>query len=237
MKSINKFTPLGIKELFGITRKNASYIFFVPIFICLIFGLLILIPVSRRLGFWLLEENHPVEILTFIVFISGGVFGIIQTVKLSRIMDNLAVIFYVIFSFFLIIIAMEEVAWGQQFCSFDTPVNWKKINMQGETTLHNLKGMQGNTEILRIIFGFGGLCGIFLRNSFRFKKIGVPLILISWFVIIFFHASIDFLTDFVRFERADRAISRFSEVIELLIACSAFVYLFLNFRMLKRIKM
>ena len=136
---------------------------------------------------------------------------------------------YLIFSIFLFFIAMEEIAWGQWFFHFETPEEWAKINKQGETTLHNLEGIQGNSEILRIIFGVGGLIGIILNRFPEFKNISVPKILILWFLIIIFHGVIDFYADIVKINGSiDFALQESSELIELLIAGSAFLYLWLN---------
>ncbi|TGV01587.1 hypothetical protein [Flavivirga rizhaonensis] len=131
---------------------------------------------------------------------------------------------------------MEEISWGQWFFHFKTPESWAKINGQGETTLHNLQGLQGHSEILRMVFGLGGMLGIILGNLNKFKKISAPPVLISWFIIIFCHATVDFVQDRVSIStKYDFAIVKTSEFIELLIAGSSFLYFWLNFRMLKYI--
>lgn len=38
----------------------------------------------------------------------------------------------------LVVVAMEEIGWGQTLLGFATPSAWQAINHQGETTLHNL---------------------------------------------------------------------------------------------------
>ncbi|NMH88170.1 hypothetical protein [Flavivirga algicola] len=129
---------------------------------------------------------------------------------------------------------MEEISWGQWFFHFETPESWAKINGQGETTLHNLHGLQGHSEVLRMVFGLGGLFGIALGYFNKLKKISVPPILFLWFLIIFCHAAVDFIQDRVSISaRYDFAIVKTSEFIELLIAGSSFLYLWLNFRKLK----
>ncbi|MGZ0017104.1 hypothetical protein [Yeosuana sp. AK3] len=128
---------------------------------------------------------------------------------------------------------MEEISWGQWFLHFNTPINWEKINMQGETTLHNLKGMQGNSELLRILFGVGGLLGIILRSEFNFKFIGAPKVLMTWFIIIIVQSVVDTFTNMNNIPiNIDYAIQRISEFIELLIASSALIYLWMNFKFL-----
>ncbi|MCL6294931.1 hypothetical protein [Jejuia spongiicola] len=192
---------------------------------------------TENFGFWLLEENSPIELLTFIIFLFSGIFGIYTIRNLNFPLEKYVKLFYIIFSLFLILIAMEEISWGQWFFHFETPPEWAKINGQQETTLHNLNGMQGRSEILRMFYGAGGIFGVLLGFLNKFKKISAPIVLISWFLIIFCHAAVDYIQDGVSISmRYDFAIVKTSEFIELLIAGSSFLYLWLNFRMLKHDK-
>jgi len=130
---------------------------------------------------------------------------------------------------------MEEISWGQWFFHFETPESWKVINAQGETTLHNLGAMQENNDVLRLIFGLGGLLGIALRKITGFEKIGAPLILLLWFLIISFHAFLDMVVDSYDYHqyRIITPIIRFNELIEFLVAGASFLYLWLNSKLLK----
>lgn len=222
-------------QTYHITKKIAKTIFITPIISAILIGSLFAFPSTRNFGFWLLEENSPVEILTFIIFLWSGIYGICLTLKTKKPLKSEIKLYYILFSLCLILIAMEEISWGQWFFHFETPSEWAKINGQGETTLHNLKGMQGNSEILRMIFGLAGILGIPLRYFNRFKIISTPPILIFWFLIIFCHATIDFIQDRVSIsEQHDFAIVKTSEFIELLIAGSSFLYLWLNFRVIRK---
>ena len=121
-----------------------------------------------------------------------------------------------VFSVCLVILAMEEITWGQSFFHFETPEKWKAMNYQGETTLHNLNFMQSNRDNLLLVFGLSGLIGMFLRNHSKFKKIGVPVILLSWFVLIVFLAFLDILVDYiVIYKPLSNGIEKFAEIIEL----------------------
>lgn len=139
------------------------------------------------------------------------------------------------FHFYYFFVAMEEIAWGQWFFYFETPVEWAKINRQKETTIHNLEMMGGHNEILRMIFGMGGLIGVLIRNHPKFKQIGASKILLSWFLIIIFLSVLDFLEGeglMIINDTWNQAISSCSELTEFLIAVSGFLYIFLNFRLL-----
>ncbi|MFD1162293.1 hypothetical protein [Hwangdonia seohaensis] len=217
------------KDIAPINKKTATLIVFTPIVATLFIVLTLAVPPFRTFGFSLLKENNVVELLTFATFLIGGIFGLINTFKHSKYLGIGFSTFYGIFSFFLILIAMEEIAWGQWFFGFKTPENWIEINAQKETTLHNLKGMQGNTEFLRLAFGVGGLIGILLNKYSILKKINVHSILAIWFIIITLHAIVDIYSDFIELDKTlDLFLTLSSEFIELLIAGSAFLYLWIN---------
>ncbi|MCF7569079.1 hypothetical protein L3X37_11985 [Sabulilitoribacter arenilitoris] len=216
-----------------ISKKITLIIFITPFILTLIMGSFFIFRSTENFGFWLLEENSPIELLTFIIFLISGVFGIYTIRNINLPLEKYAKLFYIVFSLFLILIAMEEISWGQWFFHFETPREWSKINGQQETTLHNLNGMQGHSEFLRMFYGAGGVFGVLLGFFNKFKKISAPPVLISWFLIIFCHAVVDYIQDRVSISvRYDFAIVKTSEFIELLIAGSSFLYLWLNFRTL-----
>ncbi len=215
-------------------KINILYIiFFSPIIIMSIQAILVLNSSTWYYLFYtVLRENGPVEILTFLIFLIGGIFGLIFLFKNLKKMNKLFIFFYFIFSIFLILIAMEEISWGQWFFNFETPDHWKTLNFQGETNLHNLNGLQNHSDTFCLIYGIAGIVGILLRNSTFFKMIGVPIILLPWFLIITLHSIVDVLTDYYFTSSSGflYILERNREVIELLIAMSAFLYLWLNKR-------
>ena len=217
----------------GTGIKNAIIV--LPVLIAFVQALLWLHPKTRILSLWMLRENHPVELLTFILLAAAGIIGLVLAGKIRKDEETkLASTFYILFSLCLLVIAMEEVAWGQWFFGFETPEAWQSINRQGETTLHNVAGLQGHSEIMRLAFGIGGLIGIWFNVFPAFKKIAVPVLLLPWFTVITLHASIDVVNDIVTLQKQfDYAIEKTSELIECFIAISAFLYVWLNSRMMR----
>lgn len=129
---------------------------------------------------------------------------------------------------------MEEVAWGQWLFGFRTPSVMKEINVQGELTLHNVRGLQGHTEFLRVAFGLGGLIGVWFSFRQTFREIGAPAILLPWFLIITVLAGLDLYNDYYQIQRhIDDVVNRLSELDEMLIATSGFLFIWLNARMLE----
>jgi hypothetical protein len=211
-------------------KQKSGLVLLTPVVLLLFFFSMLVIPGTRATGLWLLKENHPVEVLTFGVFMAAGIYGLSSTKKsLNQKMPKFVVAFYFLFSLCLLLIAMEEIAWGQWFFKFSTPDYWKEINRQGETTLHNVGIMQDHTDSLHLVFGIAGLIGITLKKNRYFKFISAPLLLFPWFVVIVLQASVDVYVDSYSLGKGiDKGIQRLSELIELLIACSSFLYLWLN---------
>lgn len=202
-----------------------------------VFGIALALPATRAATYRILEENNVVELASFAVFVIGGAWGLRIARRFRKGGQGKCVAaFYALFAIVLIFIGMEEIAWGQQLVGFDTPKAMLEINMQGELTIHNIRGMQGNTEFLRLAFGLGGIAGVWLSAFDRFRKIGASALLLSWFLIIVVLSAFDLFDDYVKLPRGGRAITEISELVELLIALAAALYLALNERMLSALQ-
>ncbi len=188
------------------------------------------IPLTREFTLFVLDENSLVEVLTFAAFLAGGGIGLKHSFNLLKNKEPLYLIgFYLIFSLALIAIGMEEISWGQQFLGFDTPESFRNLNEQGETTIHNIKGMSGNSEYLRLFYGIGGVIGVFLMRYKRFRQIAAPMFLLPWFGLMIGHSLVDAFNDIVPIQKHfDALISELAELVELLIAVSAAIYVGFN---------
>lgn len=193
------------------------------------------IPATREFAFWVLRENHPVEIATFILLMIGAALS----VKLARAIRKsghsvLYTAFYIAFAAGLFLTAMEEIAWGQQFFGWSTPEGLRDVNMQGETTIHNIKGLHGNTEMMRLLFGIGGLVAVGIDHFTGNRFLGAKAVLLPWFAAITLHSVIDVTNDFVALQKEfDALISRLAELNELMISIAAILYINFNVRWLR----
>ena len=216
-------------------KQNTAYLLtLMPIIIMFFETIFLAYPETRSLTVWMHQENHPIEILTFLIFLIAGIMGLQLSYKTKMAGEEIFVYgFYIFFSITLLFIAMEEIAWGQWFIGFETPEIWKSINMQEETTLHNIVGLQGHGEIFQLIFGIGGLVGILFSYNPRFEKIGSSILLLPWFIVISLYATLDLYNDYIPIQTGfDYYINMTDELIELLIALSALLYIQLNSRKL-----
>ena len=131
---------------------------------------------------------------------------------------------------------MEEIAWGQWFFHWETPAFWREVNRQGETTLHNVAGIQGHTELFRMAFAAGGLIGIWCARLPSFAAVAAPAILGPLFLVIGFHASIDLILDYAAPDSLlEKAFTRTSELVEMYVAFGGWAYLRLNSRRLAQL--
>ncbi len=186
---------------------------------------------TARITYWMLQEGYPIEVATFIFLLGGGILGLILALKMRQTANTIDFLFYIFFSVLMTLTAMEEVAWGQLIFNFETPAFWNNINFQHETTLHNIKGLQHHSEIFRFIFGLGGLFGIWLSRFPNFRKIVPHRVLLTWFLVIFFHAGIDVYNDYFPIARDfDFKLSRTAELVEMMIGASGFLYIVLNWK-------
>lgn len=190
----------------------------------------IALPATRDATLWLLAENRPVEVLTFITLLAAGFIGLQLVFKLQGSGETkLFQVFFLLFSVGMILTAMEEIAWGQQFFQFQTPDSLLQINVQKEITLHNIEGLHGKTEYLRLIYGIGGSVGVLLLGRSFLEKISAPLFLLPWFLAITVHSVIDVVNDLAPIQREfDAFISWMAELVELFIGVSALLYVWVN---------
>jgi hypothetical protein len=193
-------------------------------------------PAGRRFYDWLISENKPVEMLTFILALAAAVMAARLATALFRRRERFAGAFYVLFAVGMFFIGMEEISWGQQIFGWETPPDWGQANAQGETTLHNLGPFQGKNDILRFGFGFGGLIGIALAALLpRYRVLFPHCALLTWFLVIAGVSAaqvyVDLAPDGPLVGPLGR-LGRLAEVVEMLISIAAVLYLWLNRRAL-----
>ncbi|MEZ4702636.1 MAG: hypothetical protein R2834_20045 [Rhodothermales bacterium] len=222
----------GSSGAFGLTPNERRIVLLSPWIIALIQALGIAVPATRKLALWMLLENRPVEMLTFVALFIGGLYSMVFAWKLRDTGEPILYrLFFLLFGVILLLIGMEEISWGQQFLRFDTPESWMNLNSQGETNLHNLPGLQGNSEYMRLGFGLAGLIGIALGRIPLFRPIATPALLFSWFLIISVHAGVDAYNDFHPIqEQFDYYMQRTSELVECMIGLAAFLYVWMHVR-------
>ena len=206
-----------------------------PLIILFLAAFLLTLPVTRAQMIWMLAENRPVELLTFLFLIVGGIRGLVLAWQLQQARESKMIVgFYLLFSLGLLVIGAEEVAWGQWFVGFETPASLREINTQQELTLHNLEIFNDHLEVFPLLYGVCGLVSIWFDKLPGWQKISSPAALFPWYLTIAIVSGIDLIQDFyVIQEQFDYLINYLDEVIEMLVAIAGFLYIYLKAKLLK----
>jgi hypothetical protein len=224
--------PAGAVQ-YRLSQPWIKWIAAAPILITL--GLTALsLPVFLRLHPYIWGENKLVENMQFGIYTLGAIQSLVLAWQAKKQVEKPLVWgFYLIVALGLTFIALEEVAWGQQFLGFRSPEFMKEMNVQNEFTFHNVGFLQDRTDILNLLFGLGGLVGLWAASQSRFQKIGVPPVLTSWFGMILVLGAFGVGADLLIARKpVNYSIHIQTETAELLIAMVGFLYAWLNGRAL-----
>lgn len=237
-RSISACQTRHVRQLATLFETAQHSLLFVvaPIALLAVPFLCLLLPATRPGVLWLLAENHLVEQLTFVIAFGTAVSAsrLVAALRSGSAPSNVCH-FYSLFALAMLILAMEEIAWGQQLLHFSTPRWFQAWNAQGETTLHNIGPLQGKSELLRLSFAISGLVGVTLSQSRKFQAISVPPVLLGWLLVIAGHAVVDAYNDVSPIgARIDYTVQRTSEVVELICALTGMLYVRLNRRRFDR---
>ena len=227
------------QRTYGISAVTAAIIFAAPIVILGLFFFLIAFPPTQDLAALMTYPNYPIEWVTFASCLTGGILSWRLAFRLRAEGERALIwLLYLVFGLGLFWTAGETSAWGQQVLEYRTP-NWMQArNAQGQMTLHNMYGWQDHNHWLRTVFAVGGFIGIALHKSPRFRKIGAPAILFSWFLAIAIKCGLDFWTKSFPaaitwdWEMFKWIVNRTSKVAKMMVGLAALLYVWLNTRML-----
>jgi hypothetical protein len=217
----------------------AKLIVIAPYVILFVFTFFMSLPPTQDFTELLTHRNYPVELIAIAFSVCGGVLGLRLAWRAKKNNEEAFVVaFYALFSLGLLWLAGEFNAWGQNFIGYATPPWLDRINAQHMFTLHNIEGMQGHNHWLRLVFSTGGLIGILLTRSPRYRKIGAATILFSWFLLVLIKCGFDFWVKNWPVESSynwllfNWIINRISKVAKMMVAISGFLYVWLNARLL-----
>jgi hypothetical protein len=221
---------------FSIGRRSALVISVLPVAMTVAMGLLLTTDATRWTMMKLSRENSLFELTTAGLMLGGGVFGLILTSRAKLRGQRWWVWgFFLAFSLGMLLVGMEELAWGQKLLGFETPAAFKDINRQGELTAHNLPWLQDRSDIMWGLFALGGLLGIGAGRWRGLEKIATPTVLVPWFVIILCISLPLTWKDLTGTEnKVLTVLGRMDEFTEMMIAMASCLYLWLCARRLFR---
>ena len=173
-----------------------------------------------------MRENGPVELVTFGLLLLAGILAWWFCVtRRRRGAPFLHSLFLWLFGAGMLFVAMEEIAWGQTWVDYETPGYFLENNVQEEITLHNLEMFHGGSDYLYLIFGIGGLFGIYFAPLCGLGALAVPRSMTSLFWTITLLSSLSIAQGLWDFGLLELGVGRkLAEVLEMWVAVAGFLY-------------
>ena len=200
-----------------------SAVLFVLVLSCsVIFG----VPGTRSFGRMLIHENGPVEMSTFLAFIAGGVVALTAAWRVRRAPERGPLMLLIVaFAFAWMFAGMEEISWGQSLLGFASPQGMDRFNVQNETNVHNLEGVQNLHSFLLFLLGTGGLALAAFIGRWRYPELRVPGSTKACLAFVAFLGLFDWITDNFPFGNpADTIIGMLAEVNEMVLAFAGLLF-------------
>jgi hypothetical protein len=143
-------------------------------------------PVFR----FLMREDSVLEWIQVVLMASAAVVALQVALHLYRTGVVPAAALWFVFAAGCLLIAGEEIAWGQRLLDLDAPEALDRINHQQELTAHNIRGVQ---DTINLVFTAAGIYGTAVAAWFRLRPgrpsemvqlLTPPLFLASLFLIV-----------------------------------------------------
>jgi len=198
-----------------------------PLLLAGVMVLLLTTDATRGVAMGWSRENGLIELVTAGLLLLGGVCGVGLSLKMRQAgLTGLTWGFVLVFSAGLLLVGMEELAWGQTLLGFETPEAIERVNQQQQMTLHNLPGLHGRSEVMWLMFAVAGLIGIGLRKHKRFEFIAPEPSLAPWFLVVLGIGLVMGYRDLVDAEgRVFTLVRRMDEFTEMLISMAGCLHL------------
>jgi hypothetical protein len=145
----------------------------------------------RPLFRFLAKEDRVLEWVQFTLLTATVVVASSVALNLWRTERVPAAVLWALFAAGCLVIAGEEIAWGQRILDVETPEALSEINHQDDLTAHNIRGVQDAVNLVFTAAGlFGSVGAAFIRWRLRpahgstLDLVTPPLFLVSLFLIV-----------------------------------------------------
>ena len=217
----------------GVSQRRALTIALLPLGIALVTAATVLHP---PLFIWLLDEDSLVEWLQFFSLLAAGIFLPLVAFALFKTGHKAMAILYGVVAAGVWFLAGEEISWGQRIFGWQTPEAMEAINRQGETTLHNISGVQELVPAAMLLASLYGACAPLIwsavrarwRNGGSAQLLVPPLCLVPAFGL----AAAYRLFRLLVWPSPDYGISEYGEVLELSLYLGLALFTWFNLRRL-----
>ncbi len=105
-----------------------------------------------------------------ILFTSAWIARLISKDLCKRLSMRLHSVVYAMIAFAMLLVGLEEIAWGQILFGWKTPENIAAVNAQNQTTLHNLEFFQNYLDLNLFLVSVALLVLVLWRPSIRWMR-------------------------------------------------------------------
>lgn len=131
----------------------------------------------------LVAEDGLVENLQFLLFLVSGILAGVTALRLARASLWVHCWLYWLLAIALVVVAMDEISWGQRLLGIETPDALQEVNLQGELTIHNLRPLMIYLHVAYLMVGaYGALAWLprmlLVRKTGSIWRFVVP----DWYV-------------------------------------------------------
>jgi hypothetical protein len=192
----------------------------------------------------IIVEDGPAEWLQAAFWFLSSAAGLIAARRLRLAARRKLAWLMVLFMVATFFVGAEEISWGQRMVGWRTPAQLDAINLQGETTLHNIRGGQRLVALFMIAAGLFGAFAWRFRDGTRSRPGDVRnFILPDWPCALYFlpaalfYLTIDHPGIANRLYARHPAIvsSQHQEVVELFLAMGVLIFALDNARQAARL--
>jgi len=178
-------------------------------------------------------EDGPVEWAGTAAYAGVSFLAALLAVGLARAGRHAHAAGALLLSLGCLFIVGEELSWGQRVAGWETPAGLRGANVQDETTVHNVSGVDEAFRVALLVVGMYGSCAWLVgrRRAWRTEMLVVvpPLFLASLFVVPLAYYGVRLAL----LRSPSYAVAKFSELPELLVASGLLAVLVLSWRRLR----
>ncbi|WP_258803014.1 hypothetical protein [Pseudarthrobacter sp. NS4] len=192
----------------------------------------------RDFYLWLVSEDSLVEWLQFLCLLGASIFLPLITIRLLSMGLKGMALLYGLVTLGVWFLTGEEISWGQRIFGWDTPEDMAAVNRQGETTVHNIRGVMELIPPAMLVASLYGVCAPLVwaavgkrwRHLASMRLLVPPLCLVPAFLLAAGYRLFRLLV----WPTPNYVISEYAEAMELSLYMGLALFCWFNLRLLRQ---